>query len=104
MRSRAAVSNRCPHADTVRRLVFTRDGFVLCTACYAMYADRAVRGTVNVRTGKKIWLGHEVYGNRLGSDELRVDTEQQLTRRNYPLWFVERMQKRGMPERLHEDT
>lgn len=29
----------------------------------------------HVYTGRKLWAGNEVYGNKLGSDELRADTE-----------------------------
>ena len=36
-----------------------------------------VRGKpdAHVRTNKKLWLGSEVYGKKLFSDELRSDTE-----------------------------
>lgn len=29
----------------------------------------------HIHTGRTVWLGSEVYGNRLNSDSLRADTE-----------------------------
>ena len=31
-------------------------------------------------TGRELWSGSEVYGSRLGSDELKADTERDLRR------------------------
>lgn len=44
-----------------------RNGFGAC--CELRVRDN------HVYTGRKMWLGSEVYGNKLGRDELRVDTE-----------------------------
>lgn len=84
---------RCPHADKATVMFFGKDGSAYCRPCWEALAGK---GDVNHYTGKKIWLGSEVYGKRLGSDELRADTERDLLKKNFPPWMEERMQKKGL--------
>ena len=51
--------------------------------------------TGRVYSGRKLWAGAEVYGNRLGSDELRADTEGDLLRDSE--WARERVARSKTP-------
>ncbi len=39
-----------------------------------------------------------MYGNKLGSDELRADTERDLLKKNWPSWMEERIKNKGLDE------
>ena len=49
-------------------------------------------------TGRELWSGSEVYGSRLGSDELKADTERDL--RRGAEWGRERVARSRTPPEL----
>lgn len=51
--------------------------------------------TGRVYSGRQLWAGAEVYGDRLGSDELRADTEADLVRGSQ--WARERVKRSKTP-------
>jgi hypothetical protein len=53
----------------VDRLYFRGKGLWFCKRCFGSASEK------HVYTGRKFWTGEEVYGKKLGSDELRADTE-----------------------------
>lgn len=93
---------RCPHADVVSRLYFDNEGSAFCVACWN--GPRGLQSS-HMYTGRKIWLGSEVYGKKLGSDELRADTERDLLKKNHAPWMEERIKNRGLDEsKLRHDS
>lgn len=75
---------RCPHAKRSLKLIFLKDGSAVCPSCYTGPSDR------NVRTGKKIWAGSEVY------------TPSQIEQKNHD-WF-ERTAARAAENRKRNDA
>jgi len=86
------------HADKVRALFFGKAGEVYCRACWNFLGNPTGLQSSHIYTGKKIWVGSEVYGNKLGSDELRADTERDLLKKNWPSWMEERIKNKGLDE------
>ena len=89
---------RCMHADKVRSLVFGKNGETYCRSCWNFLGNPTGLQSSHIYTGKKIWLGSDVYGKRLGSDELRADTERDLLKKNWPSWMEDRIKSKGLDE------
>ena len=67
---------RCPKckrdAPKLHFVIREKKSLWLCNDC-----DRAFMPK-KTYTGRKVWAGHEVYGKKYGSDELREDTERAM--------------------------
>lgn len=88
---------RCPHADEAKLLIFGKNGESYCRSCWEQFGRKS--GDHHVYSGRKIWLGSEVYGKKLGSDELRADTERDILKKNWPSWFEQRIKDKHLNER-----
>jgi hypothetical protein len=89
---------RCLHAKKARVLIFGKNGEAYCRPCWEFLGNPTGLQSSHVHTGRKCWTGLEVYGNKLGSDELRADTERDLLKKNWPPWMEQRIKNKGLDE------
>lgn len=92
--SRIVDSEPCEECGRMRQRIEFADGTYQCDWPYCPHGFQ-VRQTGNNYTGKTLWTGSEVYGNKYGSDEWRSDVVASMLK--------DQLSPRQMVESLRED-